>query len=131
MVNGMARRGRLRLYVQTPEELVRTRVVPKIRASAEVWVNNTVTGFETNWVKWGNHLAVGLAPTLQKIYASPPGEKIEDRVKNRVIPVAEKIHDLSVSYKQEKMRKIVESLTRTGAGAGAGAGAGTPPPTIG
>ena len=90
-----------------PKE-ARQRFETGVEFGAEKWKKNTLDGADDYEVWY-----TGFATNVYPVVASLPDKKtlptIRDRVMQRVLPVAEKIHELSVAYRKAKLRQLAET----------------------
>lgn len=91
----------------TPEK-ARANFEAGVEASKDKWASRTRAG-APDYQLW----YTGFANTLYPLIAGLPdkaGLSIRERVIQKSAPVAEAIHNLSVSYQQTKLSKLVEKI---------------------
>jgi len=86
---------------------VLAKVERKIPATAEVWAENTLEGFRTDWGEWYNGFAL---PVLVRVVPNLPPKtgNIRENVLRRCVPVATGISEASKRYRAYKASKILE-----------------------
>ena len=89
----------------SPEE-ARSKFESGVESAREKWVQRAKAG-ATMYQTW----YTGFANTIYPLVAGLPDKStltIEQRVVERVTPIAKAVHGLSVSYQATKIRKIAE-----------------------
>lgn len=88
-------------------ELFRTGV----EAATGKWRDRTVGGVP-RYQTWFTGFANTIYPVIARLPDRATLPSIRDRVNQRVAPVAEAIHELSVSYRQTKLQQLARAVVR-------------------